>query len=986
MGDAVYTFLPWLRTGLSALLTTRDNVASAAGRASLPVSLAVNSKNTPTVPVGVFGPGDVASLDPRQVIRCEPSANTAAFEPNYFPCVEFARPDLPWMFTPTTAAAADGTLRPWLVLVVVRVQDGVEFVRQDDRLSTLEIKAPAKPGDELPDLAESWAWAHVQIAGAASGSTEIAALMRDQPERIVSRLLCSRRLDARTRYRACLVPAFEAGVKAGLGEELAAADLATLKPAWASGASAPDRVRLPVYYTWQFATGADGDFESIVRALTARELPATVGTAPFDVGHPGAGLPESNAAVVGFTGVLTSAPPKAGQTPPPDSRFTAWPETHRAACRDALAAMINASKDAAADPDPVVAPPIYGRWHAATPRVSTTAGATPVWLNELNLDPRYRAVAGLGAKVVRSQQDALMAAAWEQIGAVKAANELLRRSQLAREVGSRLKSKHFDKMSAAAKMQFSRGAHRRLGEGGATVFGALAGSSMPRGAVSAGMRKVGRPGSSATRRAPRGTAPRSAGAVDKIASGKANVGAAFRATPGAATLDQVKSPTTAAQPSAIAAAKLFAMTSDRFTAVLADTLKKSAITLAPGAASRVGVPGVAGAGLPGRSVIASRPFTSAAKTSLAQLADPLKALQKGLARFSADRRVTARPALDLAKVAALVARRLDAPAGVLAHVRARVKAPASAWTRTDPLDVIMAAPEFPQPMYAALRTIAPDWFCPGLDQMPDETIGLLKTNAAVVAAYMVGLNHEMARELLWREYPTDQRGTYFRQFWDPAGRVPAPVTASDIEAAKDIPAIHGWSDRGALGSHLTGAAKSGDLLVLLIRGSLLRRYPDASIYAVKAAWNNGVREPATTDGVEQQIFPLFSGALPPDIGFFGFPLKGPAARGNPDPTVKDPGYFFVVQQQPTAPRFGLDIAVTYGGRPTAWSAASWGHLAPSASALGALKHVPVGGPLANLGIGGTTWGKNAAHFANITLQQPVRIFVHADALLLDSWE
>lgn len=29
-------------------------------------------------------------------------------------------------------------------------------------------------------------------------------------------------------------------------------------------------------------------------------------------------------------------------------------------------------------------------------------------------------------------------------------------------------------------------------------------------------------------------------------------------------------------------------------------------------------------------------------------------------------------------------------------------------------------------------------------------------------SYMVGLNHEFARELLWREYPTDQRGSYFR--------------------------------------------------------------------------------------------------------------------------------------------------------------------------------------------------------------------------------
>ena len=30
---------------------------------------------------------------------------------------------------------------------------------------------------------------------------------------------------------------------------------------------------------------------------------------------------------------------------------------------------------------------------------------------------------------------------------------------------------------------------------------------------------------------------------------------------------------------------------------------------------------------------------------------------------------------------------------------------------------------------------------------------------------MVGLNFEMGRELLWRGFPTDQRGTYFDSFW-----------------------------------------------------------------------------------------------------------------------------------------------------------------------------------------------------------------------------
>ena len=41
----------------------------------------------------------------------------------------------------------------------------------------------------------------------------------------------------------------------------------------------------------------------------------------------------------------------------------------------------------------------------------------------------------------------------------------------------------------------------------------------------------------------------------------------------------------------------------------------------------------------------------------------------------------------------------------------------------------------------------------------------LKTNRRFMEAYMVGLNVEMGRELLWRGFPTDQRGTYFDHFW-----------------------------------------------------------------------------------------------------------------------------------------------------------------------------------------------------------------------------
>ena len=58
---------------------------------------------------------------------------------------------------------------------------------------------------------------------------------------------------------------------------------------------------------------------------------------------------------------------------------------------------------------------------------------------------------------------------------------------------------------------------------------------------------------------------------------------------------------------------------------------------------------------------------------------------------------------------------------------------------------------------------------------------------------MVGLNYEMSRQLLWNGYPTDQRGSYFRQFWDVSAYVPQPGDPTNptqlAEGLKDIPLI-----------------------------------------------------------------------------------------------------------------------------------------------------------------------------------------------------
>ena len=81
--------------------------------------------------------------------------------------VEFDRPDFPWLFTPAVPDA-DKRLRPWVCLVVVRKESATLTAAPNQPLPVLEC-----PRGELPNLAESWAWAHAQIvSGQRFGSIE----------------------------------------------------------------------------------------------------------------------------------------------------------------------------------------------------------------------------------------------------------------------------------------------------------------------------------------------------------------------------------------------------------------------------------------------------------------------------------------------------------------------------------------------------------------------------------------------------------------------------------------------------------------------------------------------------------------------------------------------------------------------------------------------------------------------------------------------
>jgi hypothetical protein len=267
-------------------------------------------------------------------------------------------------------------------------------------------------------------------------------------------------------------------------------------------------------------------------------------------------------------------------------------------------------------------------------------------------------------------------------------------------------------------------------------------------------------------------------------------------------------------------------------------------------------------------------------------------------------------------------------------------------------DRIMVAPSITTPLYELLAAHDRTRLLPGVDRIPDNGITLLETNARFVSSFLAGANHEMNRELLWRRYPTDQRGTPLRRFWD------------WLDDGDDVPAIHTWSAAGALGSHARGGAAG--LLVLLVRGKLLRRYPNSVVYAWRAAGRRLKDPPAESD----LRAPMFGGQFAPDVTYAGFDLTF-------EEITQGDGWFFVIQQQPTEPRFGFDEAPpAVPAVPPTWSDATWSDAATAPGGHLTLR----GHPLTGVSRSGAIFGRDAAHLAAVLLQKPMRVAFHGSQL------
>jgi len=242
----------------------------------------------------------------------------------------------------------------------------------------------------------------------------------------------------------------------------------------------------------------------------------------------------------------------------------------------------------------------------------------------------------------------------------------------------------------------------------------------------------------------------------------------------------------------------------------------------------------------------------------------------------------ARPPLVVARASLLDA--IHPRVTVTAHIKARfVTSPAwlpPGWFDDGLVQPIMAAPAITVPMYEELYAYDRDWLVPGLNKIPqNDFVTLLETNPKFTEAFLAGLSDEMGRELLWRGYPTDQRGTYFRRFW----------TADRDELSQDL---HRFTQT-PLGTHLDPAAGGIGRLVLVVRGELVKRYPDAITLGLRAI-EPVAGHPVFADTAARVLFHAF---LAPDILLVGFDLT------EKDLAVAD-RWWFVIAEHPTAPRFG----------------------------------------------------------------------------------
>jgi hypothetical protein len=852
--------------------------------------------------ITVLGPEAVVGLSSSAVVRTDPSNGARGVEDNYLPLVELSRADLPWMFTPAQVNGQN-RLRPWMVLIAV--DSSTTELQPGSPLKTIAVN-----DNDLPDLSDSWAWAHAQVTVDSTDPTVAAnELVPASGTSAVSRFLCPRRLQADTSYLACLVPATLPGVQAGLG--LPVDPGPAIAPAWTAGAG--QDVVLPVYHSWRFSTGADGDFKSLVQLLqgTPADGIPDFATQTIDMSAPWQSPPEPGAGItISLQGALTGGPGAAATL---TGQVLADFQTRLTNVLNFPASL----NPTAADPTlSAVAPPIYGGRHAGVSTVPTTAG----WLQTLNLDPERRIAAAFGTRYVQENQEFLMQQAWNQLGAVQEANRLQALTELAATVADRLHVRHIQNMTQSQLFSVAAPARTRvLMAPGSTLQASTAATPLAPGTMTVAFSRFARPLGPIGIRAFNRIAP------TVIANG---ISGAVTVTAPPAQLDGISTLMAAPPPAVGATGTAIGLGWQNVTTIeqnIPPVVEPTGLRLA---VNQVVKP-ISGIGLDtGKPIMIFFPPPP--------------------------------PPADTPSLADILTAALQPSIGIYKRYGGRVTVPPQLNSPGNPSTIpirVMAYPQFTAPLALALIKNHLNWVLPGLGNYPDNTVTLLETNGAFVEAFLVGANHEMNRLLLWREYPTDQRGTPFQYFWPRPDRSP------------DIPPITAWDITTALGDN-SNTPGPEDMIVFLVRGEVLHRYPQTIVYAAPGV-GDGLSLTLNTD-ITQWVSPLFLMKIDSRTTAFAYQLSKQDVQGSP-------GYYFVFSEPVTGPRFNFDV------NPTPSPLTEWNDLGWDEVSLPQDRGFAVAGrDLANtppLGPGDPHWNNDSADTARIAFAQPYRVGYHAQQLI-----
>lgn len=982
MATGKYTFIPWLKQGLGLSNEFSDTLgqgpfpASGIARGRITATLNYTADGVGTDLTGkqfdLFGPGDVVGVKDEAIINKYPAPNALTAEPNYLPYIEFYDEDFPWRYTPAVAdSATSQRLTPWLALIALTDE---EFQEQENfLLPAIKVKTTNTAGDPiplaLPEKPEEtlWAWSHVQISDSVDTSSSalfedaINNVRKNNPDAVISRVMCARKSEPNTTYHLFLVPTYENGRKAGLGE---VPDADVMEMAWDSS-----EVILPYYQRWSYTTSESEDFESLISQLAPITMDPQAGVRDFDIRTVQAAFPNSldydildpsnsntDTDRLGLMGALKS----------PTTAASGWLDTaEEAEFKDELTEYLNKGAERinvvdGAEVHPVVLPPMYGQWHAKENQIPT--GGPNGWFKDVNLDLSNRASAGLGTDVVIDNQEAMMDHAWEQVGDVIRANEAMNRAVLSKEVAKRYYTKHLQSMDAEKVFKLTKSVAKKIiPDGGTkTVYKDISDSNLPNGNIERAYDRITRSGNRST----------------KSILGKAGLNADTQGAKGFYS---------------------------NLSTDLNDVSKQNITTAVPKDAIVNSFLSAASQNALFSSLDAAETSNTSTAYYVVQPGQPAAQLFQDLNGMGYETEA-AKPELDIAATNAQIVSAANPVETLSKRFQNMVSQIGQAVSPGQQLDQIQAAPHFRWPMYEHLLKISTDLMFPGLDKIPDNCATLLETNNEFIQSFMLGLNHEMSRELLWREYPTDQRGTYFKQFWDSVDFVDDTGLTIDDESVEairqDISDIHGWNLNNNIGS----VSFSGDgtnptagvenKMVLVVRGEALRRYPNTVIYAQQAKARVGLNPRQLEDDTDTSNlrFPIFQARIN-DIVLLGFDLTA-------SQVTTDPGWYFVFRERPGQTRFGMDVlrdgddgtgSAAIPGPVSNWDELSWSEALANTGFLSSAKimNPRVGIPCSSSVVwpnespsGTDTFGStSSAEIGHALFQSPAMVAIHASKML-----